>query len=47
MKDCKEKEIKLLDKLTAKQIEALSELTAKQIEYICHLAENLFRKAVN
>ena len=47
MEYCKEKEIKLLDKLTANQIEVLNELTAKQIEYLCRLAEKLFGKAVN
>lgn len=47
MKDCKEKEICLIDKLTANQIEVLNKLTANQIEYLCHLAENLFIKGVN
>ncbi len=42
MKDCKEKEIALLDKLTANQIEVLKKLTANQIEYLCHLSVKLF-----
>ena len=47
MKDCKEKEIKLLDKLTANQIKVLNELTTNQIEYLCRLAEKLFGYAID
>jgi hypothetical protein len=48
MKECKEKQNALLDKLTANQIEVLKELTVNQIDYLCHLAVKLFGlEAVN